>query len=87
MAEITLTPLWTDWMIWGLVAAFAYLGFLIRRSQQVRAQWLGIFESKLAMSSAIILLGYLTIALLDSIHYQTPSMSGVMEYKSALDGV
>lgn len=87
MAEITLTPLWTDWMIWGLVAAFAYLGFLIRRSQQVRAQWLGIFESKLAMSSAIILLGYLTIALLDSVHYQTPSMSGVMEYKSALDGV
>lgn len=87
MADITLTPLWTDWMIWGLVVSFVNLGLLVRRSPQVGAQWLGIFESKLAMSSAIILLSYLCIALLDSIHFQTQGATGVTEYRSLLDGI
>ena len=87
MSEVTLTPLWTDWMIWGLVVAFSILGFLIRRSQQVRSQWLSIFESKLAMSSAIILMAYLAVALLDSIHYQTISANNLADYKSVLDAV
>lgn len=85
MSDFSLTPLWTDWMIWGLVGVFSYLGFLIRRSQQVRAQWLSIFESKLAMGSAMILMVYLLIALLDSIHFQVQSVNSLVEHKSVLD--
>lgn len=87
MSNFALTPLWTDWMIWGLVGVFSYLGFLIRRSQQVRAQWLSIFESKLAMGSAIILMVYLLIALLDSIHFQVQSVNSLVEHKSVLDSL
>jgi len=72
MNGFALTPLWTDWMIWGLIASFAYLGVLVRRSRQVAQQWMRIFESKLAMISAMILCIYLLIALLDSIHFQPP---------------
>lgn len=62
--------LWTDLMVWGLVVALGAWGWTISRSPQVKAQWLAIFRSKIAMSSAIILLFYLSIALLDSLHFR-----------------
>ena len=62
--------LWTDIMVWGLVVALGAWGWTISRSPQVKAQWLAIFRSKIAMSSAIILLFYLSIALLDSLHFR-----------------
>lgn len=87
MLSFSLTPLWTDYMIWGLVIALMAWGRIISRSLQVKQQWLQIFESKLAMISAIILLFYLAIALLDSIHFKTNSKAptAIMETQSVLD--
>lgn len=62
--------LWTDIMVWGLVVALGVWGWTISRSAQVKLQWMAIFRSKIAMSSAIILLLYLSIALLDSLHFR-----------------
>jgi len=87
MNDFALTPLWTDWMIWGLIASFAYLGVLVRRSRQVAQQWMRIFESKLALISAMILCIYLLIALLDSIHFQTTSAQQMTVHQSVLDKV
>ncbi|AEG31626.1 ABC transporter permease [Thiomicrospira cyclica] len=62
--------LWTDIMVWGLVLALGAWGWTISRSPQVKTQWLAIFRSKIAMASAIVLLFYLSIALLDSLHFR-----------------
>ena len=65
-----LTFLWTDWMIWGLVVALLLWGRVVLRSPQVRRQWRQIFQSKLALSSALVLGVYFAIALLDSVHFR-----------------
>ena len=62
--------LWTDIMIWLLVVSLGVWGWTISRSPQVKAQWLAIFRSKIAMTSAIVLLMYVSIALLDSLHFR-----------------
>ncbi|RUM93341.1 MAG: ABC transporter permease [Thiomicrospira sp.] len=89
MSSFSLIPLWTDYMIWGLVIALIIWGRLISRSIQVKQQWLQIFESKLAMVSAIVLLFYLAIALLDSIHFKIESKDPavISETQSALDAI
>ncbi|MBD3611624.1 MAG: ABC transporter permease [Hydrogenovibrio crunogenus] len=76
-------------MIWGLIIALMIWGRLISRSIQVKQQWLQIFESKLAMISAIVLLFYLAIALLDSIHFKVESNDPtvISETQSALDAI
>ncbi|SFV67854.1 Oligopeptide transport system permease protein [hydrothermal vent metagenome] len=65
---MTITLLWTDVMVWLLVAALAVWGWILSRSPQIRKQWHSIFKSGIAMASAIVLLFYLFFALLDSVH-------------------
>jgi peptide/nickel transport system permease protein len=64
-------PLWTDWMIWGLVLSLGLWKRSMNRSVQFQQQWQQIFESKVATASGVILLAYVLIALIDSIHFQT----------------
>lgn len=66
---MTVSLLWTDMMIWGLILALLAWGRLIGRSAQVKKQWLQVFESKVAMVAALVLLFYVLIALLDSVHF------------------
>lgn len=75
---MSLTLLWTDGLIWGLIVALAAWGRIVSRSVQVRRQWMQVFESKVAMVSAIVLLFYVLLALLDSIHFtQAGSAQGL----------
>ncbi len=60
--------LWTDMLVWGLLAVLLFLGWGASRSPQVRQQWHTIFKSSIAMASAIILFFYLFFTLLDSVH-------------------
>jgi len=66
---MSMSLLWTDTMIWGLVLALVAWGRIVGRSVQVKKQWLQVFESKVAMTAALVLLFYVAIALLDSIHF------------------
>lgn len=75
--------LWTDIMVWGLVASFAGLGWHLSRSPQVLQQWYRIFKSKIAMISAVILLFYLAIALIDSLHFKLALPAASSETNSA----
>ena len=63
-----LTLLWTDIMVWILIFAIIAWGWVVSRSPQVKKQWHTIFRSRIAMASTIILLFYLSFALLDSVH-------------------
>jgi len=66
--NMTLTFLWTDIMVWILVAALIAWGWVISRSPQVKKLWHTVFKSGIAMASAIVLLFYLMFTLLDSVH-------------------
>ena len=64
------TFLWTDIMIWSLFALIIIGIRQIASDAQKRKQWREVFKSKTAMVSAIILLFYFAIALVDSIHFK-----------------
>ena len=78
---MTLHLLWTDMLIWLLMAGFAVLGWYSMRSVQTRRMWQNIFRSGVAMASAVVLLFYLLFALLDSVHFKvnTPIAKGMVE--------
>jgi len=60
--------LWTDILVWVLVATILFLGWRVSRSEQVKKQWHTVFKSSIAMASAIVLAFYLFFTLLDSVH-------------------
>ncbi len=78
---MTLHLLWTDILVWLLMAGFAVLGWRSMRSVQTRRMWQSIFRSGVAMASAMVLLFYLLFALLDSVHFKvnTPVSKGMVE--------
>lgn len=63
-----MTFLWTDMMVWLLVIALIAWGWVVLRSPQVKKQWHAIFQSRIAMACAVVLLFYVSFALLDSVH-------------------
>jgi len=70
---MTMTFLWTDIMVWILIAALISWGWVISRSPQVKKIWHTVFKSGIAMASAIVLLFYLMFTLLDSVHMRFAS--------------
>ncbi len=72
--------LWTDLLIWLLVAVVIASVFYIRRRPHLRTPWQRVARSRMAMGSLVVLLLYVTIGLLDSIHFrtalETPAQAG-----------
>lgn len=62
--------LWTDIMVWVLFVALILGVQSIRSSLQSRRQWHQVFQSPIAMVSAVVLSTYLLIALIDSVHFK-----------------
>ncbi|WP_294946754.1 ABC transporter permease [Sulfurivirga sp.] len=65
-----LTLLWTDTLVWLLVAMLAAWGWSARRDRLVLERWQAVFTSRLALTSALVLAAYVVVALLDSVHFQ-----------------
>ena len=64
--------LWTDVLLWLLVAAAVLYFFYVRRHEHLAAPWRRLAQSGAAMACLCILAVYLGIALLDSVHYRPP---------------
>ena len=64
--------LWTDALLYLLVVVMLVIFFYARRQPHLRAPWRQIFSRRLASASAVILLAYVLIGLLDSLHYRLP---------------
>ena len=64
--------LWTDALLYLLVVVVLAIFFYARRQPHLRAPWRQIFSRRLASASAVILLAYVLIGLLDSLHYRLP---------------
>ncbi|MGM0541311.1 MAG: ABC transporter permease [Pseudomonadota bacterium] len=65
--------LWTDLMVWTLLFVILAGIHSIKKSVQARKQWRQIFESPIAMASAVILIFYFIFALLGSVHVELSS--------------
>jgi len=62
--------LWTDLLIWLLVAVIAFGVSYTRSHPHLMAPWRRVGRSRLAMGSLVVLLIYVVIGLLDSMHYR-----------------
>jgi peptide/nickel transport system permease protein len=62
--------LWTDLVLWLVVATVVAYVVHVRRSPNLRATWRHVLRSAPAMSAAVVLIVFITIALLDSIHFR-----------------
>ncbi|MFN4342910.1 MAG: ABC transporter permease [Azonexus sp.] len=62
--------LWSDLLIWLLVAAAVGLGILIARNPPLRAAWRRVGANRVGMGAATVLLAFVLVGLLDSLHYR-----------------
>lgn len=62
--------LWSDLLVWLL--AFSILAFVVvlQRDQLVRKKWLVVFQSRSGMFAFLVMLFYILIALMDSMHFR-----------------
>jgi len=62
--------LWSDALIFLLVAAVCFFFWNLRKDPSIRARWSQVFQAKLGMVTFTLIALYLLIALLDSIHFR-----------------
>ena len=68
--DIKFIVLWSDILIYILILASIALIFYINTHEQIRSSCYKIFCQKIGLISFLILMFYVSIALLDSIHFQ-----------------
>jgi peptide/nickel transport system permease protein len=64
-------PLPTDVLLWLLIAAFAFYGWYCSRQPHLAAPWRRVVQSRAAVVSSVILICFVLIGFLDSLHYRT----------------
>jgi len=70
--------LWTDIALFLLVLAVFFYAWQVSRSEASRATWGRVLRNGPAMGSAVVLLFFVTVGLLDSVHFQPrlPKVAG-----------
>ena len=62
--------LWSDALIYLLVIALSIFFYRLRRDPQTRERWGQVFSSRLGMVTFTVIITYVGIALLDSLHFR-----------------
>ena len=70
-----LFPLYTDVLLWLLIAVVALYAWYCSRRPHLSAPWNRVFRSKAAVVSAVVVACYVAIGLADSLHYR-PRLPG-----------
>jgi peptide/nickel transport system permease protein len=87
--------LWTDVLIFLLIACGIGAGFYVNRREYLLASWRRVGESRAGMASLTVLAAFIAVGLLDSLHYR-PRLDDVSgrtangyssEVRSALDAL
>ena len=68
--------LWTDFVLWLVVAGIVVYIWRMRGNARARANWSHVLHDAPAMCAAVVLGVFITIALLDSVHFR-PRLSAV----------
>ncbi|HXF66942.1 MAG TPA: ABC transporter permease [Burkholderiales bacterium] len=89
----TIVVLWTDALIWLLVAAAAVFAWYVRRHPHLLAPWRRVARSASGMAAATVLALFIVVGLLDSVHFRQalPDAKGrtvyAVEVLSVLDAI
>jgi peptide/nickel transport system permease protein len=67
--------LWTDWLVWLLVAAVIGFAFYVRRHEHLVESWRRVTRSRSGMVGLVVLAVFVVIGLLDSVHFR-PRLAG-----------
>ena len=70
MISVLPVVLWSDALIWLLVVAALVLAALSSRNPPLRAAWHRVGRSAPGMAAATVLLAFVLVGLLDSVHYR-----------------
>lgn len=70
VAPVQAVILWTDALIYLLILSLALFTDHIRNHPPLRDSWADVIRNRLAAASMVILLAYVVIGLLDSVHYR-----------------
>ena len=62
--------LWSDALIYLLVVALCIFFYRLRKDPQTRERWGQVFGSRLGMVTFTVIMTYVGIALLDSLHFR-----------------
>ncbi len=62
--------LWTDALLWALVAAVASYFWLVRRHEHLAAPWRRVLQSAAGTTALVILAAYALLGLADSLHFR-----------------
>ena len=81
MAELGFKPvlLWSDALVFMLVIVLTIFFYRLRNDPQTRERWSQVFSSRLGMVAFTVIMTYVGVALLDSMHFRKalPSPAGV----------
>ena len=61
--------LWTDALLWLIVMIGGGMAWRMTRRGAVKARWRQVFASPLAITAFVVLMGYVFLGLLDSMHF------------------
>ncbi|MEY2633564.1 MAG: hypothetical protein RIR00_2218 [Pseudomonadota bacterium] len=67
---IQLVFLWSDLLIWALLGAAGLFAWLSRRNPPLRQAWARVGASPVGMAAATLLLAFVLVGLLDSLHFR-----------------
>lgn len=70
MTDVRLVLLWTDALIFLLLAGVLAFALHVRRREHLRAPWRRVAQSRAGMASLVVLAVFLVIGLLDSLHFR-----------------
>ena len=71
-APVKWVVLWTDALIFALIAIILATGWLVKSKPYLLAPWRQVLKSRMAAAALVVLLSYVLIGLLDSIHFREP---------------
>ena len=64
--------LWTDALVFLLTAVVVLFVLYARRKPHIRGPWKRVFSGRIAATSVVVLLAFIVIGLLDSLHFRMP---------------
>ena len=70
MMGFQVVVLWSDMLIWLLVAAGIGVGVLVAKTPPLLTAWRRVGANRVGMASATVLLAFIVIGLLDSLHFR-----------------
>lgn len=81
--KVQLAMLLSDWLIWALALCALLAGFYMHRQPHLREPWQRVFQRRLGMVAFVILVFYMVMGLLDSIHLRITTTASQQHHVSS----